>query len=219
MTTVFPIEVKCFVCGETSTFEDWASTSSFGAPDLDGRSAELARSTIGLWVKRCPNCGYCTDDIAEGVPRVSDIVRSEAYQSQLADSKSPELANRFLCWAMISENEEHLDEVALHLLHATWACDDSGDDSAARVCRLKTVASIEKANAAGTPLFAEEPGAADAVLVDLLRRAGRFEEALSKSEEASGRGYGDFVESVLRYQKELITKEDTVAHRMDEVGS
>jgi hypothetical protein len=130
----------------------------------------------------------------------------------------PELANKFLCWSILEEDEgQHM--TAAHLqIQAAWACDDDGNDSAAIECRLKAVASIEKAKAPGTVLFPDEPGADDAVSIDFLRRARQFKEALSMCEEAIERGYKGMVKNVLVYEKELITNKDGATHRMDEVA-
>ena len=58
MTTLFADELKCAVCGITSTHSDIGSSSSFGAPDLDLRPAQLLRSTMPYWIQECPFCGY-----------------------------------------------------------------------------------------------------------------------------------------------------------------
>lgn len=79
-TTIMEVSSKCYVCGKTLKYKTWMSTNQFGSPDLDTRAPEMARSTMFMWVKCCPSCGYCASDVSEGPLGVSELeklIRSE----------------------------------------------------------------------------------------------------------------------------------------------
>ena len=56
---------KCSVCGTVSEYMALASTNNLGGgPDLDLRPAEMMRSTMNVWLQRCPGCGYVSEDVS-----------------------------------------------------------------------------------------------------------------------------------------------------------
>ncbi len=65
MTRIFEQEVECCVCQEKSKHMIIGSTNSFGSPDLDTRPPEMKRSTLSLWIQRCPSCGYSSPDLSD----------------------------------------------------------------------------------------------------------------------------------------------------------
>ena len=139
MTLPFGSSDTCAVCGVVSEQTGVLSTSTFGAPDLDGRPAEMKRSTIGWWVHRCPGCGYCAPSIDEAPADAADLVRSAPYRQQLDDPLTPELARMFLCSAMIVETSGGpvARGLVTPLICAAWACDDAGAVDVAVRCRLR----------------------------------------------------------------------------------
>lgn len=145
MTTLYPENLKCAVCGAVAEYTQVCSTNAFGSPDLDTRPPEMRRSTMFAWVRRCPECGYCASDISQATPRAAVLVRSPEYALQLADEKYPELANSFMCKALIEEQSEDLAAAAWSLIHAAWACDDAERNGPARTCRCKAADMVRKA--------------------------------------------------------------------------
>lgn len=103
MTTLYEEKARCAVCGTETEFTGIASTNAFGSPDLDTRPPEMQRSTIFAWVQCCPECGYCSSDISKVPSQAVSVVHSPEYGKQLTDSTYPELANGFLCKAIIGE--------------------------------------------------------------------------------------------------------------------
>ena len=80
MTTIYPEEVVCFLCGASSRQYMVGSSNTMGAPDLDTRPAEMMRSTIEYQIQSCPDCGYSAPDLGAGPHAASDVVRSEPYR-------------------------------------------------------------------------------------------------------------------------------------------
>lgn len=220
MTRMRPTEIQCCVCGETSTQSLLESTSSFGAPDLDGRPAPLERHTIGMLVQCCPNCGYCArrvDDCGNSTAAtLRSFVDDGAYQRQLRDATKPELANQYLCRALLRERANNLAEAADSALHAAWACDDAELPEAAQECRERAIAYFQRAFAAGqiAGLMGEFAGV---TLVDLLRRTGRFDEARIEATTRQLKSKDERVRSALALEQEYCDRGDAALHRLDEV--
>lgn len=215
MTTVRLCELKCSVCEQTSRHTVVGSTNALGSPDLDTRPPEMKRSTIQYQVHACPSCGYCSGDISEVSIGASEIVRTEAYQAQLRSPSHPELASKFLCWSMIEEQSGHLTAATWTCLHAAWACDDASSDTGAQGCRLRAAELLRKARAAGQTVV-RNLGVEEAILTDLLRRSGLFEEALSLCGDGLAKRPEETIERMLEYQKVLIEGRDTRGHTIEE---
>lgn len=125
MTTLYKEKARCAVCGTETEYTCIGSTNAFGSPDLDTRPPERHRSTIFAWVQRCPECGYCGSDVSQAPSQAASVVSSPEYTRQLSDSTYPELANKFLCKALIDERSGDYAAAAWALIHAAWACDDA----------------------------------------------------------------------------------------------
>src|SRR5512136_2743094 len=102
MTLIEPVTKKCAICGVKNKYFEVMSTNTFGYPDLDSRPSEMSRSTMNLWIQKCPRCGYCSADVSKGEPSVKDIIETEQYKAQLSNANFPELANSFLCSSIIN---------------------------------------------------------------------------------------------------------------------
>lgn len=218
MTLIVNEEAQCALCGTNALYPCVLSTHQFGATDLDTRPPEGKRSTIHTWVQRCPGCGYVGTHVAEAPPEALAVVRSPAYMRQLNDPSYPELANSFLCKALIDEACGNFAKAAWALIHAAWVCDDAESPKAAEKCRTRAADMIEKAWANGQKLSSQE-GADGAIRVDVLRRAGRFEEAQRLIETLRPSTRNRIIRSVLDLEEALIAKRDTACHTLEEVPS
>ena len=203
--------VRCHVCEVESEHVVARRATEEGAPDLDTRPPETLRSTMPAWVQRCPSCGYCAPDLAAGAPRAARVVRTAAYGALLADATRPPLANSFLASSVVLEGCAAFADAGWQAVYAAWACDDAGDDPAASECRLRAVALFADAILARQEV-AVDPGGADAVIADLLRRAGRFEEAIARVEAVNDRPILKPTRRVLRYVAALAARGDRGAH-------
>jgi ssDNA-binding Zn-finger/Zn-ribbon topoisomerase 1 len=221
VTTIKKETKKCVLCGKTSKHDIWMSTNAFGASDLDTRPPEMERSTIFMWVQRCPHCGYCAPDISDAkrikdINEPSEMVRGNPYQEQLKDPNYPDLANSFLCWSVLRESANDFITAGWASIHAAWVSDDDVKSGAvAKNCRIRAVALLQKARDKGQG-SAKQIGAAEALLTDLLRRSGQFGLALSMCEEGLKKKTNDIISSVLRLEKELIAKKDAACHTIPE---
>ena len=138
MTTHYKEIKPCSVCGAENEYIGISSTGTFGSQDLDSCPPERLRSTIFAWVQRCSDCGYCAADVSETCyAGAREIVNSQEYKERLNDPTYPELANSFLCKAIIDRKSRALAAATMALMWAAWSCDDSGHLDQARKCRQK----------------------------------------------------------------------------------
>jgi tetratricopeptide (TPR) repeat protein len=234
MTTLRNVEKKCAICGKVNSYTGMFSTNAFGSPDLDTRPPEMQRSTINLWIQTCPNCGYSAPDISQKIPKSEEIVYSDDYRKQLNSSEFPKLANSFLCYSLIIENLEEYSKAGWACLHASWVCDDAKYIDAAKICRKKSFTLFMKAKMNGQK-FTEQLGAEEAIMVDVLRRAGEFEKALEIAEEGLKKldensssfcksdntsdllkNPEEIIKTILKFQIELINKKDVGCYTVED---
>ncbi|MEW6034464.1 MAG: hypothetical protein AB1603_06390 [Chloroflexota bacterium] len=234
MTTTSERKKKCAVCGEVSKHSVVRSAGRHGSPDLDTRPPSLERFTIDTWVQRCPSCGYCSWSISRRVPRgASEVVRSELYQVQLRSRDFPRLANQFLCWSLVQEQAGNFAGAGWACIHAAWVCDDaaefnmlygnvSGQEmgvrdeaAAARNCRLKAALLLARARERGQR-FGVQVGSEEALMADLLRRAGRFDSAIRMADCGLNEDPKEVLACILELQKKLAASSDAGCHTIAE---
>jgi len=219
MTTLYEEKIRCALCNSENEFTGIGSTNTFlGSPDLDTRPPEMQRSTIFAWVQRCPECGYCASDVSKSPPGSETVVNGSEYRKQLNDQAYPELANSFLCKAIIDREAHDYAAATWALINAAWVCDDEGRPDEAVVCRHKAADMLVTAEDHGQQV-AEQNGASTAILVDLLRRAGRTDDARKAiAERRTGIAEGIIIR-ILDFQSVLIQKGDVSCHKISEAVS
>jgi len=214
MTTLFEEKETCFVCGKTHKYTEIGSTNQFGSPDLDTRPPEMARSTIDCWIRCCPYCGYCAPALSKDSPQAKSIVKSEEYRQQLDNKAYPKLAKHFLCWAMIQEATGDYSTAGWAAVHAAWACDDQNAQEASRLCRLKAIQLFQEANGASN---LSQTGAQEALMADLLRRSGQFDQVENVCQEGLKQNPEKIIQQILTFQMTLARQQDKECHRVDEI--
>ncbi len=135
MTTLAQVKMRCGLCGEVSPQHVVASTSSYGAPDLDLRPSPLARYTIHISVRRCPVCGYCAPDLSAADQGIESLVAQEEYLQLLEDQDFPETARNCRCHAYLLRATGNHAAAGHADLWAAWICDDDDLAEPARLCR------------------------------------------------------------------------------------
>src|SRR5689334_17370242 len=77
MTSYYPRQVICSVCGTSSRQEVLTSTNCIGSPDLDLRPPQMKRSTMDRWLHECPNCGFVSGDLTKAEQGIHEILSTE----------------------------------------------------------------------------------------------------------------------------------------------
>ncbi len=176
------------------------------------------RDAIGFWIEQCPRCGYCAPDIVEGSPQSVKVVATRSYREQHQSNDFPNLTNAFLCYSLIAEQDGNFEAAGWACLHGAWVCDDYGAVLAAQHCRRQAVAFFELAHHHQQE-FASSPELEEAVIVDLLRRAGDFSRAMAVCRDTLNRDVQAIdatIVSMLRFQEVLILRQDTESHWISE---
>jgi len=188
MTTLSEEEVECCACGTESIHMSIRSTNTFGSPDLDTRPPEMQRSTIYLWIQRCPSCGYCSSDLSECNEDLKDLVESDEYQGIINGSDILKVAASFLASSYLHQKQHQHSESAWRAIYAAWICDDENNHEASKECRKEAISMIEKGEERSQKL-AEQAGASEAITIDLMRRAGIYKKSISTGRENENNEY------------------------------
>ena len=228
MTTIYPVEQVCAVCGATSTHNTIGSTNTMGPSDLDMRPAPMERWTLEEQIQCCPHCGYCAADISEATEAARGVVANDAYRDELRREGYPELTCRYLCASLILSVDGRDGQAGRAALMGAWAADDAADTreaatgqnarAAASHCRRLAIGYFEADRRSGLT-FAADENTADTVLADLHRRVGDFDAARGCVQACMARGADGFLQEVLGFQLRLIDARDTTCHNAGEVGA
>jgi hypothetical protein len=216
MTTLYQKSVTCANCQHAQMVTGIASTNSFGSPDLDTRPPEMKRSTINTWVQSCESCGYCAESLEIENKKAPTILNSRQYQEQLREPDTPQLANHFLCKAIIDQKSGDFAAATWSLLHAAWVCDDLGNEHQAKQCRQDAAKMLLRAEKKKQILM-NHTNEETLLLVDLLRRSCQFEQA--KQVIASRRKAmieDHFLLQILDYQHQLVEAADSAAYTIED---
>lgn len=215
MTTLYQEKTRCSLCGSENEYDVIGSTNAFGSADLDTRPPEMKRSTIFAWVQRCPECGYCASNVSKSRPGLQAMLKRKEYKRQLIDPEYPELANSFLCKAIVDQEAGDYAAATWALIHSAWVCDDSDRSAQAKVCRTKAAKMLLIAEKHGQKMAGQE-GGSTALLADLLRRAGQSKEARKLIAERRGGITEDIIAQVLDFETTLLDKNDVSCHTIAE---
>ncbi|MEI6449666.1 MAG: hypothetical protein WCP98_06910 [Actinomycetes bacterium] len=219
MGWTFERDDTCAVCGTVNRVTHVFAASSLPATHLDGRLAAMGPCTMSWWVTRCAQCGYCAGRI-DWAPKVAaEVVRSAAYRRQLEDARLPVLARSCLCAALIAKAADGPASRGIVECHmrAAWVCDDAASADAAIACRLRAAAALRVQRRSGRRKGPDFRGDT-ALLADLCRRAGRFEEAAATARAGLPGRVATFAGRLLELQLRLVAASDTGVHRLHELG-
>jgi hypothetical protein len=199
---------KCAVCGEESTQETVNVLDGGVAPDFDTRPGGQVRATLERWIEVCPGCGLAVPEIEAAVEGVGELVRSEEFPRG-------EHPFRRQSW-LLDQLGQHAD-AGWSELYLAWHCDDAGDEAGAAAARMRAITCWQHGKSHGQN-FGDSMGEEFALVVDLCRRAGLFDEA--RETGLAGlelEGLQPIVEEILRYQLSLIQRGDDGAHSVAEL--
>jgi hypothetical protein len=143
------------------------------------------------------------------------VLESADYRSQLTDAIYPELTSTFICAGMLADAAVRGADAGWAYLHAAWTLDDADKGELARTWRGRAADKVLAVLNDGQ-LFAEQPGASEAIVADCLRRAGRGADALQVIDRALSQGCEDVIRNVLAFERLLIQRGDTDRHLIKE---
>lgn len=210
MTMIDDIEIKCAICGETSSQPVLMSTNTWGHPDLDLRPPEMKRSTMITWVLECPHCGYVSERLDMDTPISKEFLEKDKYQTcENHDFKRP-LAARFYKNYLISKETGNKSGEFTNLLYCAWVCDDAEDILAVEI-RQKA------SEIAGQLIDANHENKENLLLMkaDLMRRANRFDDIIEEYENV--RFEDDLLNQIIAFQIEKAKESDNQCYTVEDV--
>lgn len=197
-------EPVCGVCGAAAHVAFRAPRPEI-APDLDMRPGEPARSSLQDWIQVCPHCGAAAPDVSALPASARDAVESPGYRA--LSTAALEETVPFRRWALICERDGDRLQQAEALLQAAWAADDA--------------AAMTEAAALRTAVAALWDGTADIELglrrLDVLRRAGSFDAALSWADAMLDHAPDELARSIIAFQRARIVARDIGRHLISSV--
>lgn len=199
---------KCAACGEESNQESVGVPDAGGAPDLDTRPVGETRAMLERWVEVCPACGLAVPQIEAAVEGIGELIRSEEFPK----SEHP---FRRQSW-LLDQLGQHAD-AGWSELYLAWHYDDKGDKTNSAEARMRAITCWQHGKSHGQD-FCDSMGEEFALVADLCRRAGLFDEA--KETCLAGlelEALPPVIEDILRYQLTLVQKGDVGAHSVAEL--
>ena len=207
MTVPIKVKKKCSVCGFVSRQSVLASTSRFGASDLDTRPPEMMRSTMGWWVQECPACGFVSRDISKKTRGVTkSFLKSESYISCKGMSFENDYGERFFKAFLSHVHAKKWEDAFWYILYCAWICDDADDSKNAVICRWIAIKCLTKFPTNDT---------LQTIRADLMRRAGMFSHVLKEYEHFQCRD--KMLNQIVRFEVEKARRKDAECYSLDSV--
>ena len=214
MTTYLQQIQVCCLCGTENACTVLGSTNSMGSPDLDLRPPPMERDTMKEWFQECKSCRYVSVDLALEMKNAQSIVDSDEYQALLADSELPEIARRFALCALLNSHDRCIAGTAL--LRSAWVCDDEAQADLAKSFRSQSADMLKKLQPFEDD---EEQATVGTMLIDVLRRSERFDEAAKMANQLlkfKAVKRSDVMMAVVKYQLTLCESGSSVCHQIEE---
>lgn len=216
MSFPFNSKVICACCGTEQEFTFWPPSDECQVQDLDFRSSEPYRSEFFMTeVFQCPNCDYCNSNLNEGPNGIQELVNSNEYKLQLENEAYTNWAKVLLCKSMVLKKSLKFEESAIACLHAAWICDDENKYVQSKNCRKRAVELFHLANTVSSIKKCSK-SEFSLLMIDLYRRIEDFPSALSICEARMDLEDQETYQSMLFFQKQLISNEDVACYTIKE---
>lgn len=221
MTTLTFNSRVCRMCSAKSTYEEISSTNQFGSVDLDLRPPEMMRSTMRLWVQECTNCEYIYETVDKGQlsrTQFEELKQRSRWLDIATFSSNLQICNRFAKYALILESENQSpSKISQQFLRAAWDADDELKDDVAKVMRTEAAIYLAKASEELGPV--DERNNRNFLLLDILRRSGRFDECIRIIAQLKFEKFEGILKSLLHFQASLVADRDMRAHELSKIYS
>lgn len=215
MTIFTSLYETCSVCGYKSKQKFLKSHKKNSETTLGMRPSSLNQDYLKALIHFCPICNYANYRISRSIPNAKEIIETGEYLSQLYNPKNSTEVNLMLSNALLHRENQNLNvEFWLNML-AGWLCDDEDNLQGSFNCYNNAVDiyfraldnEIQFKNKTGEILL----------LADLLRRTRKFKESKDFINNLHIMVRENFYLNILKFQLELLEKEDDQIHYVKEV--
>ncbi len=209
-------EVICANCKTRSSQPVKEQPEVTSSPDLDLRPAPGRRQTMDQWVQECPTCKLICPDLANPPVGAGEVLAHPDYVAMTADKTAHPLVRKFRAWAFVAEKTGMQADAGFAHLHAAWVADDAKDSGLANMQRHMAAMHLAAGRDRGT-VYGRQKGAAEALLADVHRRMGRWDDAIHEAERGKSVTDQPFVDALCDYEIALANKHDAGVHTTNEV--
>jgi len=216
MTLPAPTEdVACPICGAINQPDRLMSGHSFGSPDLDLRPAPDMGRLLDYMIESCHACGYAASSL-DDPPKAGTTAAMASPEWQALKTKNglPKLAASFKRAELIANQSQDIVEAVWMALRAVWVGDDR-KSAITPTLRREAAALIQQVMAYRTT-FVSQRGGNEAVISDLFRRAGDWDQAAFWANKGLDIVDDAVVSSVLKFELRLIDAQDGEVHQIEE---
>ena len=175
----------------------------------------MARSTMPFWLHECPSCGYVAEDISEIDEPTSTLIASVEFEHLQNDQSLKGLELKFLKRGYLDSELGDSKNAALHFLYAAWATDDAGNQFGAKKHRSKA-ASFFLQLISQIPQTSEDFPLLSTQHIDVYRRAGEWDKAISVANDLLNTELNETVRAVVKFEKRLATNEDNDCYTIED---
>lgn len=178
------------------------SSNSWGSPDLDQRPPGMCRATVADWLQECPFCGYVAPSIDKGDAKARSFLDTLEFRAACLDPLADPASRRFLVRAAQDAYYGDRRSAFLNTLRAAWVADDyKARSSEALTLRLRAAAHLE-----GRPIKSIDTRL---LLLDVLRRAQRWEAAEGLASELAAEDLGHPFADIVTFHRGKIEARDS----------
>jgi hypothetical protein len=162
---------------------------------------------MAFWVQECPFCGYAYGSIEGKAPEAEKTIFSTAYWAIASDRLNGTLIGRFLKASLIAEGASDPESAARFGLYAAWAADDAKDVAGA-VSNRNRAAEMFRLSLSTVDQNTEQAIVNRTRMVDILRRAMRWNEAIDLAASLLERDLEERIRAVLQFEKSAAAAQD-----------
>lgn len=240
MSCIIDINTTCAICGTKSEQRLVASTFQYYLPDLDTRPGEMSRSTMHLWIEKCPHCGYISTDLSKepllSKEVVHSIIESDEYKNCLnVDFPSKAAKDFYRCAYIQKETLEKLPKIQRffkkrkiskdcfwRLMWCAWECDDYGEEYSELAKKVRLLSIPYLRNSFSRWQDEEEYDSNLLVLVDLYRRTDQFDSVIKYLTDEKLSIISKFKRSthrkIAQFQLEKAKEKDNSCYSLEDIG-
>ena len=211
MTTCDWKKVKCANCGKEQEVCVLMSTNTFGPCDFDLRPAPMKRDTLPMCIEFCETCEYGSHDIGKISETGKSVLEKKEYHNFIHSFSDDEIVMAYLGDYYIKKEEGKYKEAFYAMKSVSWLLDDKRSEKA-KDARILALECFDKCSEKGFPIDEH------IAKTDMLRRAGKFDEAIALAEKLLEKvGQNELLSNIIKYEIKFAKNKDTRCHSIGEI--